>query len=215
MVNEITKKCAVCGTESVQGEPAVSRVSGETDLDGRPGPPLRDTMRHWLMECPECGYIAEDITGAAKLAQDRIMAAYRPFDELADAPVAARFAKFARYQIWHGEMHKACDYFLYAAWVYDDLGNNIRSRVMRRFSLDIANELAASVFPRVRARYMPIKADLLRRIGEFDKVLEMDANDGSLDSFDHEKLIWERELALLGDCGPHSLNERPRMFKTS
>lgn len=209
---ETTKKCAVCGEESVQQELAFVRTSGESDLDGRPGPLIRDTMRYWLMECPECGFIAEDIAIDPKVARDKIMDKYRPFDELTDTPVAARFAKFARYQIWHGEMHKACDYFLYAAWACDDMGEIGRARAMRLFALDIANDLAASLLPHRRAYYMLIKADLLRRIKNYDKLLEMDENDESLGPNDRLKLRWEKELALLGDYHSHNLEERPELL---
>ena len=59
---------------------------------------------------------------------------------------------------------------------------------------------------------MLIKADLLRRIKDYDSVLEMDENDASLGPIDRQKLGWEKELALLGDYHSHNLEERPELL---
>jgi hypothetical protein len=206
---ETVKKCAVCGGDSIQKEYIAPYIPCVCDLEGKPDASVRQEMQYWLMECPQCGYVAEDISKAAVVAREEMMDKYRPFDELIDTPLAARFAKFAQYQAWHGEMHKACDYFLYAAWVCDDMGYWGRARAMRVFALQLAGDLAASLFPQTRARYMLIKDELLRRFKDFGGVFEMDENDACLSPVDRGKLLWEKELTLFNDSAAHSLLERP------
>jgi|GEM_PF-654121 len=207
--------CAVCGEKSRQiGLGSPSTCDG-TDLDGRPVPHLRHTMQYWLQECPNCGYIERDVSLPAKKTADKLKQCYQPFDELTDTPLAARFAKYARYLSYEGNSSGACDHFLYAAWVYDDMKKATRARTMRRFALDFVHDLADSILRSERCRYMLVKADLLRRMGRFAAVLEMNEKDDALDERDCWQLIFEKELALLGDEAAHSLEEHPKLLSTT
>jgi len=207
--NKVT--CAVCGEKNQQTGLSSSSTDGGPDLDGRSAPPLRHTMQYWLQECPNCGYIERDVSLPIKKTVDRPKQCYRPFDELTDVPLAARFAKYACYLSYEGNSPGACDHFLYAAWVYDDMKKATRARTMRRFALDFVYDLAGSVLKSQRCRYMLLKADLLRRMGRFAAVLEMNEKDDALAERDRRQLLFEKELALLGDEAAHSLEERPEL----
>ncbi|AHF11428.1 MULTISPECIES: hypothetical protein [Dehalobacter] len=204
--------CAVCGEKSRQTGLGSSSTDGGTDLDGRPAPSLRYTMQYWLQECPNCGYIERNITLPANKTAAKLKQCYQPFDELTDAPLAARFAKYACYLSHEGNSPDACDHFLYAAWVYDDMKKATRARTMRRFALDFAHDLASSVLKSQRCRYVLLKADLLRRMGRFAAVLEMNEKDDALDERDRWQLIFEKELALLADEAAHSIEEHPKLL---
>lgn len=65
------KRCAVCGKTSVQGFVADAGREGSADLDLRPPPDQRETIAHWVQECPHCGYcglsLEEPTAGAAEV----------------------------------------------------------------------------------------------------------------------------------------------------
>lgn len=210
MEREVT--CAVCKEKSRQTVTGSLSAVGVPDLDGRPAPLLRNTMMYWLEECPNCGYIETDISLPAKKTLDKLKKSYKPFDELTDSPLAARFAKYACYLSNMVNLSGACKNFLYAAWVYDDMKKYDRARMMRRFALDFANDLADSMIRDERCYYILLKADLLRRMGRFESVLEMDENDSALDERDRWQMLFEKELAAMEDNEAHCLKERPELL---
>src|SRR5579871_4989485 len=64
-----TVTCANCGKKSEQYLLTSSNKFGSSDLDLRPPPMMRDTMRVWLQQCPHCQYIApnlEQMSGDSK-----------------------------------------------------------------------------------------------------------------------------------------------------
>lgn len=208
--DEVT--CATCGQKSRQVRIGQTEACGWPDLDGRPAPPWRSTMEHWLQECPTCGYIAGDITWPAQKTVHKPEPGRRLSDMLTDSPLAARFVQYAGCLSYEGNSSGACDYFLYAAWVYDDLKKATRARTMRRFALDFIHDPAGSIIRNERRRYLLLKADLLRRMGRFSVVLALNEKDDALTESDRRQLLWEKELALLEDEAAHSLVERPGLF---
>jgi len=156
---------------------------------------INENIKFLLQQCPNCGYIETDIS---KPVNDKVLdfkKIYKPFDELYDSDLAARFAKYACYLSKIGGYKGACDSFLYSAYIYDGLKKKDRTHMMLRFALDFANELAFSVNKCDRKKYMVLRADILRRVGEFEKVFEIDINDIALDKQDRSILLYEKELA--------------------
>lgn len=78
--------------------------------------------------------------------------------------------------------------------------------MMLRFTLDFADELAFSPFISDRKKYIVLRADILRRVGEFEKVLKIDVHDTALDKRDISKLLFEKELAQNRDQGIYAIN---------
>jgi hypothetical protein len=210
--------CAVCGRKSRQTSLGLVSIyilteqDGWADLDGRPASPLRDTMPYWIQECPGCRHIARDITLPAERTQNFLKPCRRLSDELTDAPLAARFVRYASFLSYEGNFSGACDHFLYASWVYDDLKKATRARTMRRFALDFAHDLAGSARKSERCYYLLLKADLLRRMGRFAAVLAMNEKDDVLGERGRVQMFLEKKLALKGDEAPHSLEEFPGLL---
>lgn len=156
---------------------------------------INENIKSLIQQCPNCGYIETDISKPLNDKALDFKKAYRPFDELYDFVLAARFAKYACYLSKIGDYKGACDSFLYSAYIYDGLKKKDRAHMMLRFALDFADELAFSVFENDRKKYIVLRADILRRVGEFEKVLEIDINDVALNTQDRSILLYEKELA--------------------
>lgn len=199
--------CAVCGEKSWQAHTYMPGNEEAADLDGKPSFLIQNAMEYLLNECPKCGYIEKDISKRASMDIEEIKKFYKPFDELYDSALAARFAKYACYLSSKGDIAGACDNFLYSAWVYDDLKKRDRAQMMRRCALDIANYLTDSVFLNERKRYILLRADLLRRVGEHELVLEINQNNYTLEEYEINQLLFEKELARKEDIGAHTIEE--------
>jgi len=57
----VVKMCKICGKESEHKVIRSTNCFGSSDLDTRPPEMKRSTMHLWLMKCPYCNYVAEDI----------------------------------------------------------------------------------------------------------------------------------------------------------
>lgn len=59
-------KCAICGaTNEYRGLASTNTLGGDPDLDSRLAEMKRSTMYVWIQECPECGYISEEVSDSS------------------------------------------------------------------------------------------------------------------------------------------------------
>ncbi|MBS7251264.1 MAG: hypothetical protein KIH08_11870 [Candidatus Freyarchaeota archaeon] len=63
-LEEVEKKCILCGKESKQIVVISTNTVGSPDLDTRPPEMKRSTLPYWIEFCPECGFCAPDISEA-------------------------------------------------------------------------------------------------------------------------------------------------------
>ena len=164
-------KCAVCGQFSTQINLISTNQLGSPDLDLRPAPMARDTMAWWLQACPHCFYVAEDLrqespVSLSWLAREQ----YRTADGISFPTELAR--NFYRRHLIAAEMGHTGEAYaavLHAAWVCDDEGdceNAVRCRKLALTFLDDAIEKSGP-----NEDMIMIRADLLRRSGQFDKLI--------------------------------------------
>ncbi len=69
-IGKIEIECSVCGGSSDQFLLLSTNTMGAPDLDLRPAEMQRSTMHLWVVECPHCGYVANDLSNQLKISED-------------------------------------------------------------------------------------------------------------------------------------------------
>ena len=67
---KVEEKCSVCGKISSFSVLSSSNSMGSPDLDLRPAPMYRYTINLWIHECPDCGYVAHDLSEEAPVPHE-------------------------------------------------------------------------------------------------------------------------------------------------
>ncbi|MEN6341698.1 MAG: hypothetical protein ABFC89_03975 [Methanospirillum sp.] len=214
MIATEEKRCAVCGKTSVQGFVADAGRQGSADLDLRPPPDQRETIAHWVQECPHCGYcgvtLEETTAGAAEtMASEE----YRKIRGGANPELVVRLL-CASTLLEHAERWvEAAETALWAAWAADDAGDNEAARQARHRALDLLAEV------RLRnAHYIEdpnaetlVMADIARRAGEFDRGTDLlDGLDKVGDPRFAAIVAFQRERIAARDMGRYTVAEASR-----
>jgi len=174
----VSKKCFMCQTESSCEVLGSSNTFGGTpDLDTRPPEMMRSTMDWWIQECPHCGYVAgrldneTSISPAFLKSQRYTTCAGRNFQYA----LAVKFYKDYLIRLEDGDHGGAFNAALNAAWACDDYDteeNAVHCRLMALEQLDkvlAQNSCDADDL-------IVMRADLLRRTGQFDRLAEEYSN---------------------------------------
>ncbi len=178
MQYRIPKKCVLCEREHTYPMIVSTSTFGACDLDLRPSELKRSTMPLWVMECPFCGYVAADISKLpTKTAEKRkvqnfvsSIAFLGAGDKNFENELAARFYKQHTIAIAFGDENTAFYALLYAAWACDDAKDKGNALFCRKKALEFLEPL---ILKDAGNENLPlIKADLLRRSGSFDAVIE-------------------------------------------
>ena len=179
--NDVT--CVICG--KVHEEQFVSSYSNfhRPDLDYRPSEMGRNTMVHWLQTCPECGLVAPSVEDERKIGRDFLES--EEYKNCRGRKIKSWLAeKFFKYYIIsdrEGYVDECMDSALHAAWACDDIKDKENSDYFRELVLPESewlidyyeehveeNERYEDLFKKT----MLIRADVLRRLGRFDEVIE-------------------------------------------
>jgi len=208
------KRCAVCGKASVQGFVAEAGRQGSADLDLRPPPDQRETIAHWIQECPHCGYcgvtIEEPTAGAAEVMASE---EYRAIREEASPELVVRLL-CASTLLEHAERWvEAAETAIWAAWAADDAGIDEAAARARRRALDLLAEVR-----RRGEHYLEdpsaetlVMTDLARRAGEFERASGLL---DSLDSVDDPRfaaiVAFQRERIAARDTSRYTVAEASR-----
>ncbi len=160
--------CAVCGERSVQTVVAEYDVDTSVpDLDMRPNGEHRSYLKYWVSECPHCGYCNASIDIPAKFTKEFLES--DKYKNVSGSGLAEKFMKMSlvceKNKVYE-EALKAC---LYAAWYYDDEGDEANAAESRKAAIKIF-DLHKTAFSNNHDIAL-IVADLLRRCGDFDRVL--------------------------------------------
>jgi hypothetical protein len=208
------KRCAVCGKTSVQGFVADAGRQGSADLDLRPPPDQRETIAHWVQECPHCGYcgvtLEEPTAGAAEvMASDD----YRAIREGPNPELVVRLL-CASTLLEHAERWvEAAETALWAAWAADDAGADESAARARRRTLDLLSEV------RLRGEHYIedpdaetlVMADLARRAGEFDRSAALLDGLATIGDPRFAAIVaFQRERITARDTGRYTVEEASR-----
>ena len=161
------KICGVCGQPVHVKIVTSAPTAGSKDLDLRPAPEQRNTLKYQIQYCPKCAYCWPDIAKERKREKiSHVLNQPIQFDDL-----AALFARAAEIEIADNAPSFA-SFMLYlkAAWVCDDLKNKKKSDEYRRLAsqqMDLYMERDAVA--RTTGDNYLTHVDVVRRIGDFDK----------------------------------------------
>ena len=165
---EDTKICGVCG-QVVHVTIAQNLLTGggSMDLDLRPAPEKRDTLKYQIQLCQKCGYCWPDIAKERKREKiAKVLSTKLAFDDL-----AALFARAAEIEIADNAPSFA-SYMLYmkAAWVMDDLKNKKKSDEYRKLAVkQMELYMERDAIARTTGDNYLALIDVLRRLGDFEK----------------------------------------------
>lgn len=202
-----TCKCSVCRYKSEYRVLSSTNSFGYPDLDGRPPGMARSTMYLWIQECPKCGYANSSIEDKVS----RIIKKYVKSDEYLNcngfsfkSGLAKSFYKLYLMSQKENNVEKAFNAALHAAWASDDVGDNEIAKVCRKHAVDLVDII--NVGGKIEGLKLT-KADLLRRMGNFEKVIEEYEGMKSEDEFLQKAFQFEVELAKLERTGVYTSND--------
>jgi hypothetical protein len=119
---EAEKICAICGIKSKHTVIGSTNAFGSPDLDLRPPMMQRATMRHWVQECPNCGYANHSIE--EKLPNAEATLSSEAYKEIKTGPLKGtligRFLRASLISKGALDLDAAANYALNAAWAADD-----------------------------------------------------------------------------------------------
>ena len=199
------KACAVCGKMHGYTVLGSTNAFGSCDLDTRPPEMQRSTMNYWLEECPHCGYIAYNIAKPTDVNRDILQQeSYVTCDGIAfQSNLAKRFYRYS--MLKDSKMEKMMAY-LHSAWVCDDVRDIENAIVCRKKAIQMADEiLLESSEDDENLRIM--KADMLRRTFQFDRLVEEYAEVKLSDDLLNQILVYEIKLANERDDTCHTVRE--------
>lgn len=164
-------KCFMCGEKSEQMSLGSSNAIGWGDLDFRPPEMLRGTMRWWIQECPHCGYASDQIDDETDATMNFLLSeGYKNSDGIVFlSNLAKKFYKFYLISKVDDNQEDAFKCMHRAAWACDDKGDTDNAVICRKKALE---ELDNLIQAQDSDKLQLIRADLLRRTRQYNKVIE-------------------------------------------
>ncbi len=199
-------RCATCGAQSEQVAIRSASAFDEPDLDFRPSEMLRSTMGMWLMRCPHCGYVVDDIHKRPRLRRRELWALYERADD-ALPELAHMFHQRALHCERIRDKSGAIRAYLCAAWVCDDAGDNMGAKRMRTACVMLVKRRMKRCGRRKWRLCTQLLADLLRRTGNIQALRAMNTDDRRLDFATRELLVFQKALAEKDDFAAHCRDE--------
>ena len=163
-------ECGLCGKVSSQPILTSTNSMGYCDLDLRFPPMKRDTMNTWVVECPHCGYVAKKLDEKPRVGEDFVKSeAYTTCD---GNQFKSNLSKifYRNYLISKSEDNLEEEFYniLHCIWTCDD-SDDILAEDMRKMAVGLIEKLLEEKFD---DKLNIVKADLLRRSRQFDRVIE-------------------------------------------
>lgn len=203
--------CGMCGHEKMFRVLSGTSAFGSPDLDLRPPELQRSTMHTWVMTCPVCGYAAGNLDTKPTFSRDFLETeSYRTCDGLPfKSPLAGSFYRWHLCAAKTGNAHAAYFALLCAAWCCDDDGSDDLAVTLRRRSADFLESfLPDEPAGEQKEMHQLIHADLLRRTGQFERLLET-YRPSQFSAYEMHPLViaFERRLAREKDTRVHTVDE--------
>lgn len=204
IINKFEKRCSVCGKTSMQPVLSSTNSWGYPDLDLRPAPMKRDTMNTWLMECPHCGYVAIRLENELKISPNLLKS-----DEYMTcgghdfkSDLSKRF--YRHYLISKAKKDYRSMFFslLNCAWTCDDADDRLEVEI-RKKAADSIDLFEADGDEKDNLKIM--KADLLRRSLQFDRVADEFNDFRSDDDLLNSIIRFQIERALMKDSACYTV----------
>ena len=171
-IHEIEEECSVCGETSEQLVLISTNSWGYPDLDLRPPEMQRSTMHVWIQECPHCGYVAGDLSDELEISKDYLKCEEYRTCEGNDfkSDLSKRFYKLHMIARESGDLESSFHSLRNCIWKCDDVQDELAVE-MRKRAVELANELIEKDIEDKDILIL-MKADFLRRSGQFDRLVE-------------------------------------------
>jgi hypothetical protein len=157
---------------------------GSPDLDLRPPQMQRGTMGEWIQQCPACGYVSGKIDNdPGKVTKKWLKSkAYTHSDGIDfRSGLADQFYKFYKISLLNENTERAFFALLHAAWACDDCEDTANAVRCRSMAVPLLNQVTEELTSGQgdpeeddsdkKDNLLLIKADLLRRSGQFETLL--------------------------------------------
>lgn len=173
LINKMDIKCSICGEKSSQQVLLSTNSMGTPDLDLRSPGMQRDTMSTWIQECPHCGYVSSMLNEESEIPREFLESdEYVTCDGFEfQGKLSERFFKGYLISRQSDNIGDCFSNLRNCAWDCDDRKDMQNARNVRKLAieyLDILIEKGGES----KDDFILIKADFLRRSGEFSKLIE-------------------------------------------
>lgn len=170
-IRERTYKCSVCGSKRNYRILTSTNSFGSMDLDTRKPGMMRNTMHLWIHECPDCGYVAENVNDKTTVTREYLDSKeYCKCDGIRfRSGLAKRFYKDYLISMHDKKIDQAMWATLHAAWASDDAKDNSSAKVCRKQCVMLLDRIIK--MNGEAEDLLILKCDLLRRIGCFKMVI--------------------------------------------
>lgn len=203
----VAKQCFICNHISEHGAVGSTSAFGAMDLDTRPPALARHTMGQWIQICPHCGYVSDDLSREASIYPEMVFSeAYKTTDGYELPTLATAFYRHA--MIAHAEKNAEREFFAYlhAAWACDDAQDAENAVMCRLAALRVLDDHPAGSIIPDDGSHAIVRADLLRRTGQFDAVKQYKGR-RTEDAFLYHILQYQVKLAQQQDDRCHTVDE--------
>ena len=135
--------CMMCGHVNTVTILTSATTQGSADLDSRPPEKRRSAMPLWVYQCDHCAAVFSVFEDTPKVEKSFLTTQkYENCDGIAGLPsLAQSFVKIALIYEQAGEMKKAGNYFLNAAWCCDDEKLDVNAKQCRDEALRCWNQV--------------------------------------------------------------------------
>ncbi len=166
-------------------------------------------MNTWVMECPHCGYVTGNLEEDCGISREFLESEmYLTCDGIEfKGRLSARF--YRRYLILDelGDIEGCFYNLLHCAWDCDDREDAENAVKARKLAIEHVEKLISEKEGSERDSLLLIKADLLRRSGQFDRVVKeyekLFLGDGLLDAV----ITFQIKKANLSDSGCYTVED--------
>ncbi len=214
MIRDMEVKCSICGKVSSQPVLLSTNTNGWSDLDLRPAEMKRSTMNTWVLECPHCGYVAGNLEDDCGISKDFLESErYLACDGLEfKGRLSPRFYRLHMIMDELGDAEGCFYNLLHCAWDCDDKGDAENAAKVRKLAIGYIEKLIPEKDDVEKNNLILMKADLLRRSGQFERVVEeyekLFLGDGLLDAV----ITFQIKKANLSDTGCYTVEDVIKTF---
>ena len=169
---KLSVTCAFCGKASEFNVLTSTNSFGSPDLDLRPAEMQRSTMWLWVQKCPHCSYVSGSIDDSVRVSGEFLSSDEYLSSENLSLPSTLADSFYKQYMIANrcGDYDKAYYALLHCAWACDDCRDKDMSYLVRQKMVDTYCKLSKKM--KSNENTVVQYADVLRRSGQFDRVIE-------------------------------------------
>ena len=203
---EIT--CAVCGTKNEFQLLGSYSTFGGPDLDLRPAEMKRSTMPYWVQKCPCCGYVARQVSDPAPVTEEWLKT--EDYITCNGISFSSDLAKEFYQQFMISDQGKDTETafyaLLHAAWACDDRRDKENAKHCREMACSIAEKLLSSKHKKDENLSL-LRADLLRRSGQFSRLIDEYSNIRYSEDLLNDIIAFQLEKAKEHDAGLYRVKD--------